>query len=525
MSRVGKVVVVVACVAMVLLVAPSAGAANSLTLTPNHGPAGVAFTASFFSQNGPECFNGGATVTFHWDSPTNPAYASATMNGVSCTGSATAPSPSGAPLGSHTVYARMCTTPFVPCQQASAGYTIEPAPPTTTTTTTSTTSTTTTTTTMPPVLPPKLPEPAPTTAPTTTPTTTSLAATTTTITAPPALAPSQSADTGGSGGGFIASTPGPEKVKSSLGVIFTNLMLTLLLLLIFGVTSAVFNSTLESNREAIEGWWQGVRGRVARWGSWFTGSLPVAARVGVLLVLTGGVYGFLSPGFGLNRASAVLFVSLMAGLGVLTLVGEGGAAWFARRRLGLPAAVRVHTVALFAAIGCVIVTRALEFEPGIVYGFVASTAILVPQALDRAQSGRSAFYPALALLGLGIVAWFGLGVVRSGGGEGWGSDLAEGVLAVLFVGGIEGVMYNMVPLTFMDGRSIVEWNRAAWLVLFGVSTYLFFHLLINPHGEYGDAFGETGVVVVLALAAAYATVTAITWSYFRFRGAQVATSG
>jgi len=98
MSRVGKVTAVIACLAVVVLVAPAAHAANSLALNPNHGPAGVSFTATFFSQTGPECFNGGATVTFHWDSPTNPAYASATMNGVSCQGSATAPSPGGAPL-------------------------------------------------------------------------------------------------------------------------------------------------------------------------------------------------------------------------------------------------------------------------------------------------------------------------------------------------------------------------------------------------------------------------------------------
>ncbi len=516
MSRVGKLTVAVTCLALIVAVAPAASAENSLSLSPNHGPAGVAFTATFFSQTGPECFNGGAIVNFHWDSPTNPAYGSAAMDGTSCRASLTAPPPGGATVGPHTGYARMCPSIWVPCQQASAGYEVEVTPPTTTTTTT-------TTTTLPPTTPPTLPASATST---TTPTPTTTVATTTTTTTTTvvavALAPP---DAPGGGGGFVATTPGPGDVKSSLGVILTNLMLTLLLLLIFGVTSAVFNSTLESNRDTIEGWWRGVRERMARWGSWFTGSVPVAVRVGLLLVLIGVVYGFLSPGFGFNRESAVLFFSLMAGLGGLTLVGEGGAAWFARRRLGLPAAVRVHTAALFAAIGCVIVTRALDFEPGIVYGFVASTAILAPTALDRAQSGRSAFYPTLALLGVGIAAWIGLGVVRSGDGAGLGSELAEGMLAVLFVGGIEGVMYNMVPLTFMDGRAIVEWSRPAWLALFGVSTYLFFHLLINPSGEYGDAFGETGVVVVLALAAAYAAVTAITWSYFRFRTAEVATSG
>ena len=97
-------------------------------------------------------------------------------------------------------------------------------------------------------------------------------------------------------------------------------------------------------------------------------------------------------------------------------------------------------------------------------------------ALDRRQSGRVAFYPALTLLGVGITAWLALGWVRAAGGGGWIGDLAEAILAVVFVGGIEGVMYNMVPLSFMDGRAIIEWNKPLWAGLFGVSTFLFWQL-------------------------------------------------
>ena len=81
-------------------------------------------------------------------------------------------------------------------------------------------------------------------------------------------------------------------------------------------------------------------------------------------------------------------------------------------------------------------------------------------------------------------------------------------------------MYNLVPIAFLDGRAIFEWKKPAWIAMFGVSTFLFWQLLINPDGSYFD-FRETGVTLVLVVAAVYALVTAATWSYFRWRNAQI----
>jgi hypothetical protein len=75
----------------------------------------------------------------------------------------------------------------------------------------------------------------------------------------------------------------------------------------------------------------------------------------------------------------------------------------------------------------------------------------------------------------------------------------------------------MIPLTFMDGRAVADWSRAAWAVMFGLATFLFWQLLINPDQGYLDALRETKVVVVLALVAFYVVITLGTWSYFRWR--------
>ena len=80
------------------------------------------------------------------------------------------------------------------------------------------------------------------------------------------------------------------------------------------------------------------------------------------------------------------------------------AAWFSQRHLKVPAGVRVHTGAVLVALVCVVISRLIDFKPGIVYGFIASTVLLVPIALDRNQSGRMAMYPMLMLLGTAMTA-------------------------------------------------------------------------------------------------------------------------
>jgi len=319
-------------------------------------------------------------------------------------------------------------------------------------------------------------------------------------------------------------------VSFDIAVIGTNLFLTLLLLLIFGTTSAIFNSTVESNREELERWIAGIRHRLepitgpiggffALFGPVGKGRQASRVRVAAILLLTGLVYGFISPDFGLNGQSVLLFLSLALGLGAVTYINEGGAAIFASRRLHVPAGVRVHIAALVVAIVCVAASRLIEFRPGIVYGFVASTAFLVPAALDRRQEGKVALYPAIVLLAASLGAWLLLDVVRGmeATGSGWALPFAEALLAVIFVGGLEGVFYNMIPLTFMDGKAVANWSRIAWAVMFGLVTFLFWQLLINPDAGYLDALRQTKVVVVLVLVIFYVVITLVTWSYFRWR--------
>jgi hypothetical protein len=328
---------------------------------------------------------------------------------------------------------------------------------------------------------------------------------------------------------LAAAVPGPQALSTDLGVLGTNLMLTLIVLLTFGVTSSLFNSTIKSNREQIDLW--GAAGarrlrpllRPASALSREAGQLSDnrligrPLRIAVVLGLTGLVYAFLSRDFALDTKGAVLFAAIVLGIGFVTYLSEGGGALVANRRLKAPASVRLYIAAVAIAIVCVVVSRLMDFQPGILYGFVASNLILSSVVLSRRQSAQVVLVPTLALLTASLLAWLVLLVLRPAAetGGAWWLSLIEVVVVTIFVAGLEGVFYAMIPLTFMDGATVLEWSKVGWGLIFGTATFLFWHLLLNQNDAYLDALRQTRVVVALGLVFLYGTVTLGTWLFFK----------
>jgi hypothetical protein len=334
---------------------------------------------------------------------------------------------------------------------------------------------------------------------------------------------------------MVASVEGPEAVSTDLDVLGTNLVLTIIVLLTFGLTSSLFNSTIKSNREEIDGWVDGGKARLRPIAAPLTGSAVMLGSVGtrrrlgrmtrivVILGLTGLVYAFLSPDFTFDGRGALLFASIVLGVGFVTYLSEGGGSFVANRRLHAPASVRLYVAAVAIAVVCVVVSRLMDFQPGILYGFVASNVVLATVVLDRRRSAQLVLIPTLALLLVALAAWGALLLVRPlvASDGAWWELVLEAVLVTVFVAGIEGVFYSMIPITFMDGAAVYEWNRLAWAGLFGLATFLFWHLLLNQQDSYLDALRQTRVAVALGLVLLYGAITLLTWLFFRLRNRTV----
>jgi hypothetical protein len=328
---------------------------------------------------------------------------------------------------------------------------------------------------------------------------------------------------------MAASVEGPLGLSTDTNVLGTNLILTVVVLLTFGLTSSLFNSTIKSNREQIDIWSASGARRVrpltrpatalAGSAGRLTGNRRIGRplRIAVILGLTGLVYGFLSPDFGLDARSLVLFAAIVLGIGFVTYLSEGGGALVASRRLHAPASVRLYVAAIVIAVVCVGLSRLMDFQPGILYGFVASNLIVGSVVLSRRQEAQVVILPTLALLGASLLAWLALLVLRPAAesSDAWWLALLEVVTVTIFVAGLEGVFYAMIPITFMDGATVFEWNKLVWITLFGVATFLFWHLLLNQDDAYLDALRQTRVAVALGLVLLYGLVTLGTWLFFK----------
>ena len=228
----------------------------------------------------------------------------------------------------------------------------------------------------------------------------------------------------------------------------TNVVLTMIVLLVLLFVSTLFNSTLSKNRSEIEAFVTPFTAPFRRLGAavkrrrrstdW---SRPWMGAVGAsvaILALTGLIYSLNEPGFGLNEKSLVLLFGFLLAIGAITYVYHGGQALFTRRRFRIAAGLKIFPVALAIAAILVFTSRLAGFDAPVVYGLVASYTLLGTARLDRRQDGRVVLFPAFALLALSLIAWVSLIPLReaSEGSDNLWLTFPSDTAAILFVAGI-----------------------------------------------------------------------------------------
>lgn len=337
------------------------------------------------------------------------------------------------------------------------------------------------------------------------------------------------------GGGYI-SGPEPRTAGSVLSfndishnpkVIGTNILLAIILLIILLIGSTVFNNTLDDHRVEMQA--LGMRlmspfralfaGRQSAGAT--GGSSLLTAVVGPLLVLgvTCLIYSFNESGFGLNGKTAAFFSSLVISVGVMTYVGEGGEALITRHRFQTPAGIRLYPVAILLAGGFVLLSRLTSFQAPIMYGFVATATVLAAAEMEHRHSAQAVAIPAVLLLAVSLAAWALLVPLRHHGASSahWWAHLPSDSAALIFAGGIEGLLFTMIPIRFNDGAKIFRWYKLIWLPLFAIPAFLFSWVILNPQAQGFDAAIHGRVIFAVSLVAAFTLVTCLVWAYFNFR--------
>jgi hypothetical protein len=346
----------------------------------------------------------------------------------------------------------------------------------------------------------------------------------------PSAAPEGKAEITGSK--WLDAIPLPTEVSTDPEVIGTNLGLALFFALALGLTSALFNSTLEENEELIDARLAPLlvplRRAAARLPRLAGQGIRIAQAV-LLLLLAALLYAFLDPGFGISAGGATIYFSLLVALVVSIYSYKGIQVLLGGRFYQLRARFRLFPIALAFGLLCVLLTRWMDFHPGYLYGFVAGFAFLGMEAETPRRWALLVLAGACALLVASLVAWGLAAPVHKLAADGSaGASVLYGALVAVFVAGLEGLLFALAPLTFMDGSRVMAWSRVAWGAAFGLAAWLFFHVLINPGSAYLDALAGKKVLVMLGTLAAYGLLAVGAWLFFRWyarRGAAANRAG
>lgn len=287
------------------------------------------------------------------------------------------------------------------------------------------------------------------------------------------------------------------------------------LLMVF--PAQLFNGTYEENHERIDA---RLRRLARRRTPHRAAGRAKRFAVFVACLLVGTVLGgLLDPSFGANVPSYALLVgvagSVVVGIAIAILAARG----FRRVRHEDPHwFLRAIPSALIVAALCVAVSRLTHFEPGYLYGVLGGAVFVT--ALKGRDEGRAELTGMVAGLAVALVAWVlftPVSAAANAADPSFAVLATDALLAALFVGGLEGALFALLPLRFLPGGRLFAWSKAAWVVTTLGVLVLFVHVLLMPASGYLGRSTEASVGVTIALFAAFATVSVLFWLYFRMR--------
>lgn len=309
---------------------------------------------------------------------------------------------------------------------------------------------------------------------------------------------------------FVTSLPHLGQVEITPASAVASLFAVAAVLLLIAFPAELFNSTLEENHEEIRRWFR-LRPR------------PDEPRSATILfiafvVLSGPLYFLINPKLHLDAGVLAGAFGLSVATGLVTLASDAPTVLFVRRQFREWGRLNVVPGSIWVALVCVLLSRAVRFQPGYFYGLIAGVAI--GQRLRDDEGGWLAASSAGLLLILSVGSWVALGPVSHVAGRVtapfWAVFL-EAVLGGVFWVALDSLVIALMPLRFLQGSRITTWSRVAWAVLYGAVLLAFAHILLRPGSGYVADTRTSPAAVVVALFVGFALFSSGFWAYFRYR--------
>jgi hypothetical protein len=304
--------------------------------------------------------------------------------------------------------------------------------------------------------------------------------------------------------GSFAITPTTVAVNGGIALAF---------LLLVAFPSELLEDTIRENYDRAFAWLTPVRRRIEHLRGRFGRMLRNPwAGIAVSVVATAVILGFSDPAFGLNGASVRLLIGMLVSVAVINIGINLLILRVAAKEYGDSGFIRPMPGALLIVALSVLVSRLAHISPGFLFGVVMGVAYA--RELKLVQEAKLAVLGAVFTVGAGILAWLGFSALRSAGGSGFWYQLSLETLVAITLEAVGTMIIAMLPLSFLDGKTIFRWNRWAWAGVY-LMTVLVFVIIVMPISDNWGAmtapiFGWGTLFVVFAI------VAFGTWAVFRF---------
>jgi YVTN family beta-propeller protein len=233
----------------------------------------------------------------------------------------------------------------------------------------------------------------------------------------------------------------------------------------------------------------------------------------------GLINSFLDKGFGFNRTTLWLYLGECIGVGIVTLTSQlpilvGGLR--ERRKIHM----HVLVGGMIIAIVCVTASRMIGLSPGYCYGLIA-VFVLRPHT-DEKDWGRLHAIASVCVLTVATAAFLLTVPVyhlatASSPSPFW--LVLDPALNVTFLGGFASLAFGMLPLPFLPGRHVRQWNPIAWMVITTIGLIGFVAVLLTPGSGTRSELHHVALVPLFVAFGIFALGSLAFMAYFHLRPA------
>jgi hypothetical protein len=344
-------------------------------------------------------------------------------------------------------------------------------------------------------------------------------------------APPSSPSHGGgtSGGSPVASLPtftlpsivsvlSPLQISTNIQLVATNLLLALLLVLLLALPAELLNAAVRENYGDITRWMRITGGRLHTLHR-ITSELPTHMSLLLFIGLGAFLYTLLDPAFGFNFATGAELLGLMGAFAAITVTHDLARSTYFKRRLKKRSRLTTFPAGLIFAVGLVLLSRVLHFQPGFIFGLM--TGLAFSTELSDREDGKGLALASMVVLLVSVAAWFVWIPVKQGvdatSSPSFIMVVLDTLLATVWVAGIQSIIFAFIPLKFMDGEKVVAWSKPGWLAIYVFSMFIFVHTVLHPTSVRFGNSDQAAILSLLILLITFSVVAVTVWTFFYVR--------